>query len=71
MQTGAEQPADLPRFVVMVGENGNRSGFPFLSELGPQESWAWVLEMAHGEFHPVRVGEDLFILPMPAKWGHA
>lgn len=65
------RPPTLPKHVVMVGANGTRQAFPFLSDLGPQESWAWVLEMAQGEFKPVRVGDDLFILPTAVVWGHA
>ena len=61
----------LPKHVVMVGANGNRQAFQFLSELGPEQSWAWVLEMAQGEFKPVRVGDDLFLLPTAVVWGHA
>lgn len=72
MRTHApEPPSDIPRHVVMIGANGNRQQFPFLSELGADESWAWVLEMAQGDFQPMRVGEDLFILPTPAVWGRA
>ena len=72
MRTHApEPPSGIPNHVVMVGSKGRRQSFPFLSELGPGESWAWVLEIAHGDFYPVRVGRDLVILPMPVAWGHA
>ena len=67
----SRQVPAIPNFVVMVGTKGKRQSFPFLSDLGPDEGWQWVLEVAHGDFYPVRVGNDLIILPMPAVWGHA